>query len=205
MGPKFLDSLFSSACSHAFSWPRRTTAGKYYQVCLRCGDEYWYDWKSMRRTSRLNREELREKPSGSPGRWSPRARRLKVSIPLQYRRKGSLPWSSGVATNISQTGILFDGEQELLRGNEVELVFEMPKEISGQVNSRVLCLGSVIRSVQAAEKSVLASFAVAIKDSKFIESGSPMQRLEELQVRVREASQIERLPARGRRKSRRSN
>ena len=204
MGPKFLDSIFSSGCSHAFCWPRRTTAGKYYQVCLRCGDEYWYDWKSMRRTGRLSEDELPGIRSGSPGRWSPRARRLKQSIPLQYRRKGSLAWWSGVGTNISQSGILFDGEQELVRGTEVELIFEMPNEISGQANSRVFCSGSVVRSLPTSAKSHLASLGVAIKDSRFIEPGSTMQRQEEPQMQIREAPQMERSHVRVRRKSRRS-
>ena len=38
-------------CSHRFSWPMKLPDGTYYQVCVRCGAEYGYDWERMRRTT----------------------------------------------------------------------------------------------------------------------------------------------------------
>lgn len=35
-------------CSHRFSWPQTGADGQDYQVCLRCGARYRYDWNSMR-------------------------------------------------------------------------------------------------------------------------------------------------------------
>jgi hypothetical protein len=36
-------------CFHQFSWPLKTPGGTYYQVCVRCGAKYGYDWQRMRR------------------------------------------------------------------------------------------------------------------------------------------------------------
>ena len=37
-------------CAHQFSWPHSGENGTDYQVCLRCGVAYEYDWVNMRRT-----------------------------------------------------------------------------------------------------------------------------------------------------------
>jgi hypothetical protein len=37
-------------CRHKFSWPLKLPGGTYYQVCVRCGIEYGYDWQRMHRT-----------------------------------------------------------------------------------------------------------------------------------------------------------
>lgn len=42
-------------CSHRFSWPLKRSDGTYYQVCVRCGAEYGYDWERMRRTTAARR------------------------------------------------------------------------------------------------------------------------------------------------------
>lgn len=50
---KFLRLLLQQGCTHRFSWPRIDDNGRHYQICLACGTAYEYDWKMMRRTSRL--------------------------------------------------------------------------------------------------------------------------------------------------------
>ena len=170
-------------CSHEFSWPRRASDGDYYQVCLLCAAEYKYDWVTMRRTERvehtkpemgIRRVHKREKrPS-----WTPRARRLRISSPLRYRVNSTSAWHEGTIANLSQTGLLFFGPQPLPANALIEMVFEMPEEISGQKNRNVVCQGRVIRSrgrdqhtdedlgVEVAED---ANFlAASIVDYKFI-------------------------------------
>jgi hypothetical protein len=45
---KIVDILFG--CSHKFGFPiKRKPGARIYQVCLRCGAEYEYDWRQMRR------------------------------------------------------------------------------------------------------------------------------------------------------------
>ena len=78
--------------------------------------------------------------------WTPRARRLKLDVELRYRVNSTSAWYEGKVENISQTGLLFHGPQQLPVNALIELVFEMPEEISGQKNRNVLCQGRVIRS-----------------------------------------------------------
>jgi hypothetical protein len=181
MPQKIMDVLMLGRCSHEFSWPRRAADGEYYQVCLLCAAEYKYDWATMRRIERvehakpdtvIRRSHAREKrPS-----WTPRARRLKLDLALRYRVNSTSTWYEGTIENLSQTGILFKGPQQLPVNALIEMVFEMPEEISGQKNRSVLCQGRVIRSndvmpAKKAEQDVENGdglLAASIVDYKFI-------------------------------------
>jgi hypothetical protein len=182
MPQKIMDVLMLGRCSHEFSWPRRGADGDYYQVCLLCAAEYKYDWATMRRTQRVEhvrpdntvrRSHTREKrPS-----WTPRARRLKLDTALRYRVNSTSTWYEGMIENLSQTGLLFSGPQPLPVNALIEMVFEMPEEISGQKNRNVVCQGRVIRSrdKQAREKGEedqdadsAELLAASIVDYKFI-------------------------------------
>jgi hypothetical protein len=98
----------------------------------------------------------------------PRARRLKLNLPVRYRVKNLNTWSVGAIENISQSGVLFQGSTELPVNALVEMVFEMPEEISGQRNSSVLCQGRVIRSKEVRGKDESAALAASILDYKFL-------------------------------------
>ena len=116
-------------CSHQFSWPRRWRDGNYYQVCVRCGAEYLYDWDSMQRAGRFERELDSPEPDTSKkaASWRPRARRISVEVQIQFREPGSEEWHPGVIRNVSETGVLIFAEGLLPAGAEVELKFVMPK------------------------------------------------------------------------------
>ena len=174
MPQKILDVLMLGRCSHEFSWPRRATDGHYYQVCLLCAAEYKYDWKTMRRVERMEHAV----PEGTTGRrsrsshkkpsWVPRARRLKLNLPLRYRVKNLSTWYEGAIENISQSGVLLRGPAALPVNALVEMVFEMPEEISGQKNSNVLCQGRIIRSKDAQGRDDGAGMAASILDYRFL-------------------------------------
>jgi hypothetical protein len=161
MSQKVLDVLMLGRCSHEFSWPRRTGDGDYYQVCTLCAAEYRYDWKTMRRTERLDHSNAdNTRDAGSPARgralkptWVPRARRLALAMPMRYRVKNLGEWSPGQIDNLSQSGLLFRGPQLLPENTLVELIFDMPEEISGQRNSTVLCQGRIIRIKESAKQA----------------------------------------------------
>lgn len=53
MAANFLKRLLEILCRHHFSWPHSGVCGRDYQVCVRCGTVYEYDWVTMRRTRRL--------------------------------------------------------------------------------------------------------------------------------------------------------
>jgi hypothetical protein len=151
MPQKIMDALRLSLCSHEFAWPRRAEDGEYYQVCVLCAAEFKYDWATMRRTDRvepvktetgISRTHTREKrPS-----WTPRARRLKLNVAVRYRVNHKGTFYEGVIENLSQTGLLFRGEQQLPVNTLIEMVFEMPEEISGQRNRNVVCQCRVVRA-----------------------------------------------------------
>ena len=179
MPQKFMNVLSMGRCSHEFSWPRRSQDGDYYQVCLVCAAQYSYDWKTMRRTERV--EAVAE--SGATRRtgthtekrptWVPRARRLKVDSPVRYRAKSTSTWYEGTVDNISQSGVLFSGEHNFPVNTLLELIFEMPKEISGQKDANILCQGRVIRGKdirgkESRAKAANTTQAASIIDYKFL-------------------------------------
>ncbi len=175
MPQKLLDVLMLGRCSHEFSWPRRAADGHYYQVCLLCAAEYKYDWKTMRRTERMDSAAEASTTATRRGRghskkptWVPRARRLKLNTPVRYRVKNLGTWHEGVIENLSQSGVLFQGPQQFPENTLVEMVFEMPEEISGQKNSTVLCQGRVIRSKEVRDTKESVSLAASILDYKFL-------------------------------------
>jgi hypothetical protein len=117
---------------------------------LRAGSITRSDWKTMRRGSRVDapvaetaaapRRSGQKKPT-----WMPRARRVRSDLPVRYRGKNLTTWYEGKIQNISQSGVLFEGPQQLPANALVELIFEMPEEISGQKDRNVLCQGRLIR------------------------------------------------------------
>lgn len=174
MPQKLLDVLLLGRCSHEFSWPRRAADGQFYQVCLLCAAEYKYDWSTMRRTERVSHE---TGESVTPGKrrqhvrkptWVPRARRIRLDSAVRYRVKNLGTWSEGIVQNLSQSGALLRGPARFPENTLIEMVFEMPEEISGQKNSKVLCQGRVTRTKESREDSSQHEFAASILDYKFI-------------------------------------
>jgi hypothetical protein len=191
MRRKIIEALSIFNCGHQFSWPRQRDSGGHYQVCLVCGKEYQYDWKTMRRTEPLRRagthndvvhdgihiedshRRRSETQSSSRARshrsWRPRERRVRYNLPLRYRVTGTLLWLEGTVENISRSGVLFQCQQPLGRGQHLEMIFEMPAEISGQPHSRVVCSGRVARANPASESGGNARLAVTIEDYRFLQ------------------------------------
>jgi len=174
MPQKLLDVLLLGRCSHEFSWPRRAADGQFYQVCLLCAVEYKYDWSTMRRTERVSHD-AGESASSTKRRqhvkkptWVPRARRIKLDAQVRYRVKNLGTWSEGIIRNLSQSGALVRGLQRFPENTLVEMVFEMPEEISGQKNSKVLCQGRITRMKEPAQGSQQYEFAASILDYKFL-------------------------------------
>lgn len=63
----FLKQFLQKFCRHEFSWPHSGVYGQDYQVCVRCGAIYEYDWGTMRRTRRLvpaqqGQKEIKSRP-----------------------------------------------------------------------------------------------------------------------------------------------
>jgi PilZ domain len=127
----------------------------------------------MRRTERVD---ITAEAGSTPRRrshtkkptWVPRARRLKLQTPVRYRVKNLGSWYEGIIENLSQSGVLFQGPQHLPDNTIVEMMFEMPEEISGQKNSMVVCQGRIIRAKQAPKLAESVGLAASILDYKFL-------------------------------------
>jgi PilZ domain len=176
MPAQFLHGLLS-ACRHQFSWPRRDETGENYQVCVHCGARYSYDWTKMRRIALLENPEDKAEASRTTARkcgtrkaWMPRERRLRHQVPVLYRVPGSEEWLEGVTENISRSGLLFRASNPLEVGSAIELAFEMPHEVTGDNDARVICEGSLVRVETAATRDKKHSaflMACAIKQYRF--------------------------------------
>jgi PilZ domain len=173
-----------SACRHQFSWPRRDESGENYQVCVHCGAKYSYDWAKMRRVAPLDnpdsefdasRKSLRK--CGTKKAWTPRERRLRHRVSVLFRIPGSDQWIEGVTENISRSGLLFRSSRPLEVGSSMELILEMPHELTGDDDARVVCEGSLVRvePVPATRKKEQPSFLMActITQYKFAPSSEP--------------------------------
>ena len=131
----------------------------------------------MRRIERVDRSQSAAEAEGAATcrsrnrahkpSWVPRARRLKLDTPVRYRVKNLGSWYEGTIANLSQSGVLLQGPQNFPDNTLLEMVFEMPEEISGQKNSTVLCQGRVTRT-KAQEKTEDSRLAASILDYKFL-------------------------------------
>ena len=180
MASRLLEFLRLGRCAHEFSWPRRWPDGEYYQVCLVCGDEYKYDWKTMSRLERVpslgnvqerpragsrhGRVRSRKKPS-----WSPRARRIKLNDQeMRYREAGTAAWHRGSVQNVSESGLLFRATGPLPNNAEVEMILEMPREITGQEHAQVIARGMVVRIIPPENGQDKPAIAAGIWDYRVL-------------------------------------
>jgi hypothetical protein len=88
---------------------------------------------------------------------------------MLYRESGMAEWNAGTVQNISKSGASFVGEQRVENGIELEMIFVIPQEVTGQPNSKVLCRGDVARV--AAENSGDYAVAVAMSGYSFLPDG----------------------------------
>ena len=97
----------------------------------------------------------------------PRAQRLGLQTPVRYRAKGLGIWREGIVENLSQSGLFFHGPMHLPQYALVEMVFEMPEEVSGQKCRTVLCLGRVLRRDEGRDCGAVG-VAASILDYTFL-------------------------------------
>jgi hypothetical protein len=96
-----------------------------------------------------------------------RPRRLTLQTPVRYRSKGLGRWHEGIVQNLSHSGILLRGPKQLPEYTLIEMVLEMPEEISGQKNSMVLCQGRMVRHTEVRQAEFIG-MAASILDYKIL-------------------------------------
>src|SRR5262249_39678045 len=102
--------------------------------------------------------------------FHPRASRFPMRLPLRYRT-GESEWLNATTVNISASGVLFVVDHLLEQGTPIEMSLMMPREILGSRSSRVMCHGSIVRTVPIAEGGRLA-MAATITHYRFTRSNS---------------------------------
>jgi len=179
-----------SACHHQFSWPRRDDTGGTYQVCVHCGAKYSYDWTKMRRVAPLEDSEAEPDTSentirkcGTRKAWTPRERRLRHRVALLFRAAGSEEWIEAESENVSRSGLLFRAHSQLSAGTKVEIIVDMPKELTGEEEARVVCEGEIVRveAVPVTRKNREEAFwlACTIAEYKFAPVAQPVESVQE--------------------------
>ena len=106
-------------------------------------------------------------PSNLDKTHLPRAQRLSLQTQVRYRTKGLGLWHRGILENLSQSGIFFHGPMHLPQYALVEMVFEMPEEISGQKHRTVLCQGRILRRDEVRDCGAVG-LAASILDYTFL-------------------------------------
>jgi hypothetical protein len=74
------------------------------------------------------------------------SRRYLFEIPLRVRLwKSNVPEERGVSKDLSDQGIFFTARLPLEAGSIVEILLEMPQEITGEPTTEWRCTGEVVR------------------------------------------------------------
>jgi hypothetical protein len=159
--PSLISSVFDQTCSHQFSWPQPRSAGSHYQVCIRCGDQYVYDWETMARAEKIIASAQSRTLAPQTSARVPRTRRFTVHKPIFYRQVNHSQYRLAVLLNISASGLLLECHTPIPEDTDLEMILEMPQEITGQPYMRVLCRGKVARSAFAESGTPLVGVAIS--------------------------------------------
>ncbi len=98
---------------------------------------------------------------------SSRAQRFQIQVPLKYRPIGQKKWCEGKTENISRSGMLFRGEEDLPMHVQLEINLVLPAEIAGLSEAEVICRGEIVRSTGAADAAMPPALAAKILQYHF--------------------------------------
>jgi hypothetical protein len=101
----------------------------------------------------------------------PRAQRFDIQLRLSYRACGETAWHRGLIKNISCSGVLFSAEQPLKAKTPVEMIFEMPVEVGGEIGAEVAYRGEIVRSDSAPKDNAGILLAATIAEYNFMRGG----------------------------------
>ena len=102
----------------------------------------------------------------------PRAPRYRIAIPLRFRAAGDSTWLDGYSENISRTGLLFRADQTLVADTFIEMMLEMPAEVTaaGGVHVR---RGHVVRAVPPSPREHQPGYTAASFDTNYTHPDDP--------------------------------
>lgn len=77
-----------------------------------------------------------------------RSTRYPVQAPVQYRISGERTWHRGMSRNISESGILFEGEVPLGVGARFDMQLTLPTGVKGRTGPCISFRAAVVRCSQ---------------------------------------------------------
>ncbi|MCC7415922.1 MAG: PilZ domain-containing protein [Acidobacteria bacterium] len=86
-----------------------------------------------------------------------RADRLRLQIPITYRRHGDEEWFVSHVVNVSESGILF-GPTGLEPGAAVEMIVSPPAQLGFKVAGPHKCAGTIVRTTEAGTAAARVTF-----------------------------------------------
>ena len=99
-----------------------------------------------------------------------RARRFSLASAIQFRPLEEMTWQEGQVENVSRSGILFRAPQPLSVHTPIEMRFDLPAEMDGEMGAHVTCVGEIVRVVPAAGPQRPPQLGARIFDYRFVRS-----------------------------------
>jgi|SRR6516162_7589223 hypothetical protein len=104
-----------------------------------------------------------------------RPQRFAIEVPIYYREakaRKKNQWFKGRTKNISWSGVMFETANLLKPTTDVEVRLALPAVNGYEESAEVLCRGTVVRVVPAADKPDSTSWAAAVLRSyRFVRPG----------------------------------
>jgi hypothetical protein len=94
--------------------------------------------------------------------FTPRAHRYAVPIAVRYRSAGETTWREGRTENISKSGVLVRTDRVIAPQTAIELLLDVPPDISTPFYGATRCRGRVVRAVGPSPLANGPAFAAAI-------------------------------------------
>src|SRR2546425_5963034 len=136
-----------------------------YKFFLGRGDNLFYEGETRPRVKKTPASLLSQTLAPQPSARFQRTRRFTVCKPIFYRQVNRSQYQLAVLVNISASGLLLECHPSIPEGTSLEMILEMPQEITGQPHRTVLCRGAIVRSTLSESGIVLVG--VAISDYSF--------------------------------------
>jgi hypothetical protein len=91
----------------------------------------------------------------------PRAQRVRLPIPILYRRPTDDEWFPARLVNLSESGALF-GPTELEPGAPVEVMLSPPVQVGALATGKQVCAAEVVRTTE------IGAVAVRFEECRFL-------------------------------------
>jgi hypothetical protein len=96
-----------------------------------------------------------------------RAPRFPIQAPFSFRTGGEKSWHEGTTINISRSGVLFKSDMVFDPKTVLEMRIAFPPEMTGDVETNVICWGPIVRLQPCAPEEQFHSIAASFFRYRF--------------------------------------